>query len=166
MKPYVSKLFNLGYLDHKGGFAIDIGSGDGSDTKTFEDLGYRVEKFDKKDGKDLREYNFQTAKFNFINCNNVLPFIGKKEEIEIALQKMSAALAEEGTLHFTLFGENDEWNSTESTMSFYRFDEANKMIDRLGLKCLLRSSEEYFGKTMDGEKKYWHILRFVCRKLA
>ncbi len=164
IKPFITKLVHMKLLDHKGGFALEVGSGDGADAKSFEELGYKVTKFDKKEGTDLRDFNFEKEKFDFINCNNVLPFISDKKEVAVVLKKMADSLRPNGTLHFTLFGENDEWR-TKPTMSFYTFDEANNLVDSLGLKCVSRSSDEYVGKTMAGDDKYWHIFRFVLVKV-
>ena len=163
MKPYLSKLLKFGYLNHTNGIALEVGSGDGEDAKALEELGYTVEKFDKKEGIDLRDFAFVPEKYDFININNVLPFIKDKREVIESLKKMAASLKKGGVLHFTLFGINDAW-ATKPEMSFWTFDEANTMVDDLVGKCVIRSSEEYVGKTMAGDQKYWHMLRYVLVK--
>ena len=161
-KPYIQKLINMKLLDHKNGFALEVGGGPGDDARSIAELGYTVESFDKKEGKDLRDFTFEKNKYDFINCNNVLPFIHDKNEVAKALLSMSESLKKGGTLHFTLFGENDPWAKTyPDTMSFFTFAEANKLVDSLPLACVVRSSEEYVGKTMAGTDKFWHMLRFV-----
>jgi SAM-dependent methyltransferase len=160
MKPYLTKLINMKLLDHEHGVALEVGAGEGKDASDIRSLGYTVMEFDKTSGTDLRTYDYGCDRFDFINVNNVLPFVQDKEEVKVTLQKMTQALKKGGILHFTLFGENDPWISRPE-MSFWSFHESNDFVDTLDLKCILRCSEEYMGKTMAGEDKYWHILRFV-----
>lgn len=166
MKPYIQKLINMKLLDHKGGFALEVGSGNGEDAAVFESLGYTVLKFDLKEGIDLRTFKFPENKYDFINCNNVLPFIHDKAEVIKALRAMAGSLKTGGTMHFTLFGENDPWKVVyPEKMSFWSFDDINNFIDSIPLKCVQKSSEEYMGKTMAGDDKYWHMLRYVLIKV-
>ncbi len=159
----VSHEFGYPLFIGKGGIALEVGAGKGEDASVFESLGYMVEKFDKKDGMDLLDFDYKENSYDFINVNNVLPFIPEKEKVRNVLYKMAHSLKKGGILNFSLFGDEDEWYG-KPHMSFFSFHEASEMVEGLGIKIIDHESSKYRGKTMAGEDKNWHILRFILVK--
>ncbi len=159
----------LGLLK-EGGFALDLGCGDGSDSDALKALGYEVTPVDigspyPSIKEDIRRYRIDPDRYDVIICNNVLPFISDKEDVKKALANIFQGLNDHGVAFLTFFGPKDDW-AQRPTMSFFDFAEITGYLRSFGLFILESSTTEGYGKTMKGNIKYCHIHRFLCSKAA
>lgn len=179
---HIRKIKSENLLSGKGQ-ALDLGCGVGSDAISLAAMGYSVDAVDQNQAstdalvlkakennfsiniyhKDIKDFNIQAGKYSIIICNNVLPFVEDKQAILELLKNIANGLGSKGVLYFTAFGPRDEW-ADNPKMSFFDYDELVKFLGTLSIEIYHRSTEEGYGKKMDGSIKYWHIHRFFCIK--
>lgn len=179
INPLLRRLYITGDLP-KEGTALDMGFGGGEDVGFLLDRGFDVTGVEKSEkayteaverfgGKvtllhtDIAEYEPEPNSFDLIIARNVLPFLTKQDALTTIEQSVSA-LKKDGYFLFTLFGPKDyEWKK-EGKISTFEYDEAHALLEKLGLEIYFQSTEEGYGGTMAGTKKYWHIHQFIVRK--
>ena len=177
---YIKKMKGENLISGKGQ-ALDLGCGMGTDSLALAQIGYEVDAVDSHADRiraleeqknkltihvvqaDIRDFNIEQEKYSVIICNNVLSFLKSKDELFAMIRKVSNGLAPQGVLYFTVFGPRDEWANNKE-MSFIDYDSILTFLNDLPLKIYHRSTEEGYGKKMDGGIKYWHIHRFFCIK--
>ncbi len=151
------------------GNMLDLGCGAGDDSEYFKKLGYKVISVDVRSEyrsairTDITNFHIEPEKYNVIICNNTLSFISDKEKVKKILANMSKGLALNGVMYFSLFGPHDEWMGNKN-MSFFDLPEILPCIDSLNLSLIEKSVTEGYGKTMRGEVKFWHIIRFIFKR--
>lgn len=178
---HIKKIKSENLLPNIKGKALDLGCGTGADSLALAQMGYEVDSVDshseriqalgEKIGEfnihamqaDIRGFNLEKEKYSVIICNNVLSFLKNREEIFAMIRKMSYGLIPQGVTYFTIFGPHDGWAENRE-MSFLEYEDVLKFLNDLPLKIYHRSTEEGYGKKMDGTIKYWHIHRFFCTK--
>lgn len=179
MNMLLQKLNENGDLP-KSGVGLDIGFGSGRDLKFLSGRGLKMIGVEKNEdafevlqkeigkNKDVKLLNIPAHKYDFdhkfsvIVINNVLPFMTKDQVIFVA-KKGIESLENGGFLLATLFGLKDEWFGRDN-MSFFKYEEAKDLFNAEYLEPYFTSTEEGFGLTKSGEKKFWHIHRFIVRK--
>lgn len=175
----VKRLWFLGLVDSTGGRALDLGCGNGDVALDLAALDYEVDVVDKKEEqiaslkKSKKEhinyfnelvetFKITPGTYTIIIANNVLPFIENRETVRGTITKVAQGLVPEGVMYITLFGPNDEWGNREG-MSFFAYEEAVAMIDILPLQSFYQSTEEGYGRKLDGTLKWWHIHTFILK---
>src|SRR5262249_44279714 len=104
MQPryYIKHIENIGLLRPKESiatdYALDLGCGSGGDSIYLKSRGYIVTSvdiepyFDEAVVSDIRNYNIEKGKYSLIICNNVLPFIKNKDEVEKIIRNIIQGL--------------------------------------------------------------------------
>ncbi len=164
--PYLVKLFNLGILKKEGGFALDLGCGDGHDSKFLIDLGYEVTSVDKESEHpgvvvtDIRDFIIEPGKYSFITCNNVLPFLDSQDEVKVMIKKMIDGLKHGGVVHFTLFGKN----SSIKVPVYFTYQEIEDLVGSLDVEVYEKYTREGPGMSMAGRTIHSHVHTFILKK--
>src|SRR3989344_4888841 len=154
------------------GEVLDLGCGAGDDAIVLAEMGFNVvavdkntEEISKRKGNlpisivtsDIRDFNIENEKYNIIIANNVLPFLGSKDDVYETIKAITGGLLSGGIMYITLFGPKDAWAKEDKNMTFIEYDEAISFLGSLGLTPIHRLTEEGLGPLMKGEIKYWHI---------
>lgn len=164
---YLQKIIDLDLLP-KRGFALDIGSGNGRDTRALEDLGFEVTSIDINPSfsgvtkMPIENFLFEKEKYDVIIASNILPFIPSKSKIKEIIRNMNEALKTGGVMYLNLFGNRDEW-ANRITMTFFDEEEI-KIILPENISVIEKSIIEGLGKTYLGKTKYCHVFGFICKK--
>lgn len=145
----------------KCGNIIDIGSGDGGEGKVFEENGFSVTSIDIKDGVDATQFTYPSGEYDIAIAKNSLPFM-KDKQFEV-ISSVYSTLKVGGYFYGTVFGKDEPWAKT-GLITPMDFSEILKFLNKIDFKIIWQCEEKGLGKTMKGEFKDWHILKFLVRK--
>ncbi len=161
-------MFDNGLLVKDGGFALDVGCGNGRDSQFLIENGYMVTSLDKETSfpgavvTDIRDFIIEPEKYSFITANNVLPFLSSQDEVYKRLILMIGGLKKGGILHFTLFGKN----SDIKVPIHFTYSEMEDFVDVfMEIKVQEKSTREGHGKSMKGLPIWSHVHTFVLQKI-
>lgn len=160
------------------GEAIDLGSGDGTETLALLDAGWRVTAVDltaeaasiirtRVPADQADRLVTQTCAFieahlpaaDLVYAGFSLPFMAPPD-FAVVWPRLRAALRHGGILAVDLFGPNDSWAGTRDMTFLARSD-----IDQLlrGLEVLSLEEEDADGMAASGPK-HWHLFKIVARR--
>ncbi|MEX2369233.1 MAG: class I SAM-dependent methyltransferase [Candidatus Paceibacterota bacterium] len=155
---------------------LDIGAGSLRDSLFLKSKGFReVTAIDKEipeasaeeinfiHGK-IEEFDLPQEEYDLVVAINSLPFLSN-DDFKNIFPKISNCLNDGGVLCFTLFGDKDGWNSAskKEKMNFHTKDNVLDMLEGFSdIKIFIEEERE--GKTVNGQKKHWHIFRVVAVK--
>lgn len=140
---------------------IDIGGGNGSETFTFKENGFEVTLIDLKNGIDATTYIYGEEKFDIAIAKNSLPFM-KESQMDV-MANVYKALKKGGYFYGTVFGKDDPWAKAGLVTSL-DFPSVLGFLEEIGFRMIWQCEEKGVGKTMKGDYKDWHILKFLIRK--
>jgi SAM-dependent methyltransferase len=142
----------------KKGSVIDIGSGNGKEGDVFKENGFDVTSID---GVDATDYSYPKERYDIAIAKNSLPFMRDKQLNVIS--NIHSTLKNGGYFYGTVFGKEDPW-AKEGLITPMDFMEVLEFLNKIGFKIIWQCEEKGLGKTMKGEFKDWHILKFLVRK--
>src|SRR6185503_14251384 len=102
------------------------------------------------------------GKYDVIICNNALPFIADKKAVKNVILRIAKGLTDAGIACLSVFGPDDDWSSHKG-MSFFSSKEIAAYLKSIGMSVIEKTTTEGLGKTMRGDIKYWHVMRFVLK---
>lgn len=163
-----------------GRVAIEIGAGGGSDALEFARRGWTVHAYDIDDTLASRLVENERLPgevvLHHVDASTVeefpqaaviysaysLPMLGP-DGLERIWPRLLAALERRGVLAVDLFGENDSWGGRPdiATLSAQRIGEMFR-----GFQILDRSIRDEDGRTFSGDRKHWHVISTLARRLA
>ncbi|MBP9855940.1 MAG: class I SAM-dependent methyltransferase [Candidatus Pacebacteria bacterium] len=154
-----------------GGNALDVGTGIGQTAKQLALIGFNVDAVDNKpqnlEGenlnfieKDIQDLEIKNNHYDLIFARNILPFLPSEEATFKTIGKLYQGLKGGGVMYFSIFGPRDDWASKKH-MTFIEYD---KVLNNIPGKKLKTGTEYFWGKTMSGDLKYWHIHHFIIEK--
>lgn len=164
------------------GLALDLGSGDGTETLWLLERDWSVFAVDREPAavallKDhvttnsthqLRVEQADLATFHvpaadLILAGNTLPFL-TRHQFHNTWGRLREALPPRGILAVNLFGNHDSWASGDSQvqgMSFHTHQDVNTLLD--GLEILQLEEHEFDGGSGRGTK-HWHRFDIIAKK--
>lgn len=176
----LNRVLNKPYPE--GGFALDLGCGEGefafllaknglsihavdSDPKAIKNLENRFEDDPDLIARvgDITDWPISEDTYTLIFARNVFPFIKDKEAVKKIITNAAEGLIPGGEFYFTLFGPEDGWSKKEN-MSFFEHDEIKPLLNELGLTIVDSDEFKGEGKMMNGNTKFWHIHSYLVRK--
>ena len=154
----------------KPGTMLDIGARDCTMAGLFAENGYSVDAIDPSpppsdgapDGVNFSQTTFEDftadARYDLVVASMVSHLVAY--DIPTFLARLRSFMAEDGLIYVTLLGEDDGWaaNPAAKTLTSRK---ACAMVEDAGLKPLFRSIEWFEGSVYSGERKYWHLYRFL-----
>lgn len=156
---------------------LDLGCGAGRDTRFLLEKGFTVTAIDidQNTAKYMRKLahqdrlrfvcssfnNFQFQTYDLINARYALPF-ALPNDFAVVFEEIKKALLPGGVFVGQLFGVDDEWNATDSTMTFHSLGEVRNLL--AGLKVLVLKEINEAGKLADGSTKHWHVFDIIAQK--
>ncbi len=172
---YISHLENIelltsvpaGYVE----YALDLGCGKGADACYLESLGFRVVAVDEEQHylkaaiADIRHFTIEKEKYAVIICNNVLPFISDKKDVEQIISRIIGGLRKTGVAFFTVYGPHSGFKD-DPGMSFYEHEEILSILKGFPIEVMDKTTTEGYTKNGKGEIIYQHSHRFILRKIA
>ena len=167
---FIKKLESLGML--RGGIVCDVGAGPLlNESKRLAQFGYQVDAIDIAEPKEVvpgvNFYNSQIEDFSFdkkfslILAQNVLFFT---QNPFTELKKLLEATEPAGVVYFTMLGKKDEWNGKGKVVCVEK-EEIDSLLVQNNFEIVFKSEEEGLGKTMLGATKFWHMYRYIVRKI-
>ena len=145
----------------KEGIVIDIGSGDGREGEIFKENGFQVTSIDIKGGIDATEYSYPKEEYDIAIAKNSLPFM-KDKQLDV-ISNIYKTLKKGGYFYGTVFGKNDPW-AKSGLITPMDFIELLEFFNKVNFKIIWQCEEKGIGKTIKGDFKDWHILKFLVRK--
>lgn len=166
--------------------ALDLGAGAGRDTRELLAQGFHVTAVDgqaeavallsalPEDLKPFQErlrvvqsrfedFAFEPASYDLINAQFALPFMERGDFFAV-FGRIKAALALGGVFAGQFFGDRDEWNTGDTTMTFLTRAEAEALLANLETVEFRELEED--GHVADGRPKHWHVYHILARKPA
>lgn len=162
------------------GYALDLGSGGGRDTRYLSAKGFKVTAVDADPAaknyiqKQILEDNvsFVCSKFedlvlpsesyDLINAQFTLPFVGQEKFNEV-FTKVKKSLKKGGYFVGVFFGDMDEWNVPGSSYAFQTEQEARDLLADLDI-IRFDSEDEPNATLAGGKSKHWHRFYVIARK--
>lgn len=157
--------------------AIDLGCGAGRDTRFLLEKGYNVTAVDqdycaevyikKLPHQDRLEFirasfdNFEFKKYNLINAHYALPFM-KKTDFDAVIDNILDAINPDGLFVGQLFGIDDAWNMSDSTMTFCSRSDIEKLFG--DFKHVEIDEINEMGTLANGDPKHWHVFNIIAQK--
>ncbi len=112
--------------------------------------------------KSFEEYDFPADYFDLVSAQYALPF-ASPQSIEDIFQNIKQSLKLGGIFTGQLFGPNDEWNTSETTLTFLNKESVEKLLD--GMEVIKLDETERDNKTALGVMKHWHVFDIIARKV-
>lgn len=109
----------------------------------------------------FKDFKFEENSYDLINAQYALPFYGK-EGFSLFIKNVIDSLKTGGIFVGQFFGVEDEWNTSDSKLSFQTEDEFRKLLN--SLEIIDFSEEKKRGNTAAGKQKHWHVFHFIARK--
>jgi trans-aconitate methyltransferase len=175
-RPTLQRALEL--RDGAPGFAIDLGAGEGSDTRYLLQQGWRVHAIDGADGAgdrirasapaDRREYlTVEQRSFedilelppaDLVYAGFALPFC-RPAAFPVLWEAIREAMSPSGWVAGQLFGPHDTWAGQEG-MNFHDRASVDQLLEGLDVLDLI---EEDRDGAMVGGTKHWHVFHIVAR---
>jgi trans-aconitate methyltransferase len=160
------------------GFALDLGAGEGSDTRYLLQQGWRVHAIDGADGADerirasapfaRREYLtveqrpfediLELPPADLVYAGFALPFC-RPAAFPVLWEAIREAMSPSGWFAGQLFGPHDTWAGQEG-MNFHDRASVDQLLEGLDVVELI---EEDRDGAMVGGTKHWHVFHIVAR---
>ncbi|GAB2511363.1 class I SAM-dependent methyltransferase [Paramicrobacterium agarici] len=166
----------LAALEHWGerqpGEAIDLGAGDGLESRELASRGWRVTAIDGDSGLRARLDGVEGVtpeRRDFAHISELpasdlvfagfsLPFC-PPAHFDALWGAIRTCLRPGGLLAVEFFGVRDKWAGTPA-MSFHTHNDVERML--WGLETLLLDEDEREGRSFDGPK-HWHVFHVIAR---
>lgn len=163
---------------------LDLGCGAGNDSIYFACNKHKVIAVDivtKILEKNLNDIptniskNIQIVEENIINMNfpktNViyssltLPFLGK-ENFNTLFLKIKNSLPSKGIISIDLFGQDDEWNTKNSSLVFHNLEEIKNIFQNFEILKIneLQKLGTCMGENGKPIPKFWHRYHIIAKK--
>lgn len=170
------------YMKCSSGRALDLGAGPLVETSYLLESGYAVDAVDKdlasasvakaiKDKKfsffneDVVNFNFKNKKYDLVLSLFTLPFIPLNDFYGV-FQSIVASIKDNGYICVSLFGDRDEWattNTKNTKMTFLPKQKVEALFDSFEIIRFIE--EDRKRPTVGGEMKKWHIFTVVAKKI-
>lgn len=158
------------------GNAVEIGCGAGNESIFLYNNGWNVLAVDKNtEGLNQlqNEYpHIQILNSTFEDINGLpesdflfsafsLPFC-EPQHFEKFVDILLKSIKPNGRFAGNFFGLNDEWAKMNTNMTFCTADKVKSFFDQFEIEHF--NEDEYLGKKVNGEDKYWHIINIIAKK--
>jgi SAM-dependent methyltransferase len=164
------------------GRALDLGAGAGRDTRYLLAQGFQVTAVDAQaeavallatlappDAPErllavkstFEDFTFESGAYDLINAQFTLPFVAR-EHFFAVFSRIKAALTPGGVFAGQFFGIHDEWNASNSDMTFLTRAEAEAQLGDLETIEFRELEED--GHVADGRSKHWHVFHILARR--
>lgn len=165
-------------------FSVDLGCGDGRDTRELLKRGWRVLAIDSSpeaidrlvkhatgdaaERLETRLQRFEDAvlpKADLVNASFSLPHCDPRD-FPALWRHVTRAVKPEGRFAGQLFGVNDEWAKKPDgvTRTYHTRQEVETLLADAGLIPEFLDEVERPGKNAYGEPKHWHVFHMVARR--
>lgn len=153
----------------KGKNALDLGCGDGKQTRALQSLGFDVVSIDVKDYGFNTVDNAETYKpdrsiislehsvcrlFDVIIARNLLPYLENPQQM---VKNIYNWLTPDGLAYLTFFGPEEPWNIKKHTP-----EEALEML--APFRIVFTETFKGLADTKEGNPKHWDIHKYLVQK--
>jgi SAM-dependent methyltransferase len=164
------------------GQALDLGAGAGRDTRYLLAQGFQVTAVDAQADSvallatlapqgaperllviksTFEDFPFETSAYDLINAQFALPFVARDHFFAV-FSRIKAGLTPGGVFAGQFFGVHDEWNVTDTDMTFLTRAEAEDQVSDLETIEFRELEED--GHVADGRPKHWHVFHILARR--
>lgn len=110
----------------------------------------------------VENYAFPSRHFNLVNAQLSLPFLLKKDFLKV-WEAIKQTLRPEAILCGQLFGNNDEWNTPKSQMTFLTREEVLELLK--DYEVIKFQEIERNDSATENLSKHSHIFNLILKKL-
>lgn len=177
LKPSGFLVEALESFSPKPGVAVDLGCGAGRDTRYLLEKGYEVMAVDKDPASEeyLKQLPYQDRlryicsgfedfdfnHYDLVNAHYALPFIAK-DDFEYVIKQIIDSINPGGLFVGQFFGLNDEWNTSDSKMTFCDRAEVDAIF--INFKHVDTREVDEKGTVASGDSKRWHVFNVIAQK--
>lgn len=160
------------------GYALDLGSGAGRDTRYLLSQGWDVTAVDSNSDaiailaelpqdhlrivqSSFEDFTYGHEVYDLINAQFALPFNPEASFNEV-FARIKRALKPGGYFTGQFFGVRDQWNTPENNMTFLTREQVDELLS--DMKVVELTEEGKMGNTALGTSKYWHVFHAIAQK--
>jgi len=107
------------------------------------------------------DFIFPKEQFNLVNAQYALPFT-PPETFSKVFEKIKSSLTNNGVFVGQFFGVKDEWNTSDSQLSFHTKEEVLALVS--DMEIIKLDEQEYEGTLVSGQQKHWHVFHVIAKK--
>ena len=162
------------------GYALDLGSGGGRDTRYLLAHGWHVTAVDREPyaiallreqpheklkvvQSSFEDFPYEDEKYDLVNAQFTLPFI-PRARFDETFGRIKGAIKPGGIFAGQFFGIHDEWKKPGDDMTFLTREDVDDLLSDMTVIEL--TEEEGMGGTAAGREKYWHVFHVIAQKRA
>jgi tellurite methyltransferase len=162
------------------GYALDLGSGGGRDTRYLLASGWHVTAVDREPyaiallaehpherlkavQSTFEDFVYEHEKYDIVSAQFTLPFISRSRFNDV-FDRIKGSIKAGGIFTGQFFGIHDEWNKPENDMTFLTRQEVDDLLS--DMEVIEIREEERMGGTAAGTEKYWHVFHVIAQKEA
>lgn len=158
---------------------LDLGAGSMRDSLYLLEKGYEVTAVDMSTGAEdiaskmeYKNFHFIQTKFedldlqemmyDLVSAQWALSFISSHEELDTLIKDIHSHMNKGGVFVGQIFGVHDEWNTTDTNMTFLTKSEVQNVCK--DFEIIELDEEEKDSPTARGQMKHWHIFSIIAQK--
>ncbi len=107
------------------------------------------------------EFSFPENEYDLVSAQFSLPF-NPPASFDAVFASIKNSLKQGGVFTGQLFGEEDEWNTPETKLTFHSKNRVEQLLSGMDISKLEETIRD--GTLANGQAKHWHLFNIIARK--